>query len=92
MTERRRSRRQKLRVRGKLVPGNGLPMRDCTVLDISESGAKLGVGSAGDLPSDFAIMLSPRGYPYRRCRLVWRSAAQVGVSFYDPRPEITENE
>jgi hypothetical protein len=56
-------------------------LRKCMVLDISESGARLGIDGAGDLPDEFTIILGPGGRPFRRCRVVWRADTQVAVRF-----------
>jgi hypothetical protein len=90
--ERRKAVRRLIQIRGKLIPGHGLPLRECTVLDISETGAKIAVDAPHEIPDDFTILLSAHGYPYRRCHLIWRSAAHVGVAFYDRLPAIAEHQ
>jgi len=90
--EKRQAPRRLLAIKGKLIAGQGLPLRDCTIVDISDTGAKLAVDAPHDIPDDFTILLSAHGRPYRRCHLVWRSAAHVGVSFYDRLPAIAEHQ
>jgi hypothetical protein len=90
--ERRKSVRHFIHIKGKLVPGNGLPPRECTVINISDTGAKLAVEAPHEIPDDFTILLSANGHPYRRCHLIWRSAAHVGVTFYDRVPVFAEGQ
>lgn len=53
----------------------------CTVCDISDSGAKLNIAGAADLPGTFQLLLSGQGGIRRQCRVMWRRETQVGVRF-----------
>jgi hypothetical protein len=55
----------------------------CTLIDISQSGAKLELeGSAKVLQAkEFFLLLSSTGLAFRRCELVWIDGVQVGVRF-----------
>jgi len=55
----------------------------CTLIDISQSGAKLELeGSAKVLQAkEFFLLLSSIGLAFRRCELVWIDGVQVGVRF-----------
>jgi hypothetical protein len=57
--------------------------RPCTMLDVSDSGAKLSIdGSIEGLQmSEFFLVLSSVGKAYRRCQLAWVNGNQVGVEF-----------
>jgi hypothetical protein len=55
--------------------GNGSPLRSCMISDISESGARLTIGTCGDIPDTFTLLL------HRRCRVVRRLDGQIGVQF-----------
>jgi hypothetical protein len=59
----------------------------CTIANISESGARLCLPFNGDVPDDFRLMLSQRGRAHRRCKVAWRSAVEIGVSFVLPPPK-----
>ena len=61
----------------------------CTIVDISDYGARLVIEGAHDLPDHFTIALTPSGFPQRACRLIWRSDSQVGVAFETVKPEHT---
>lgn len=57
--------------------------RPCTMLDVSDSGARLSIeGSIEGLQmSEFFLVLSTVGKAYRRCQLAWVNGNQVGVEF-----------
>ena len=77
--ERRRIQRRKVKIAARIDLGGTI--RACTVLDISELGAKLAVDTPHDLPDSFMLLLTPSGHPARRCRVAWRSDEHVGVAF-----------
>ena len=62
---------------------DGTWQRTCTLLDASDSGAKLRVD--GPLQEtnlkEFFLLLSSFGAAYRRCQLVWVNGDQIGVTF-----------
>ena len=62
---------------------DGTWRRDCTMEDISETGAKLIVeGSVEGLNlKEFFLLLSSTGLAYRRCELAWVNGNQLGVNF-----------
>lgn len=62
---------------------DGTWRRECTVNDISESGATLTVtGSMQGLQlKEFFLLLSSTGLAYRRCSLASVNGEQIGVGF-----------
>src|SRR5260221_13054845 len=62
---------------------DGTWRRECTMEDVSETGAKLTVeGSVEGLHlKEFFLLLSSTGLAYRRCELSWVSGAQIGVNY-----------
>jgi hypothetical protein len=60
-----------------------LSRRNCVVIDISETGARVGVDAAQDIPDQFTILFATGDRPFRRCYVIWRKDAQLGVRF-DP--------
>jgi hypothetical protein len=62
---------------------DGTWRRECTMEDISETGAKLTVeGSVEGLHlKEFFLLLSSTGLAYRRCELSWVNGDQIGVTF-----------
>ena len=65
---------------------DGTWRRDCTVEDISETGAKLTIeGSVEGLHlKEFFLLLSSTSLAYRRCELAWVHGDQIGVNFLKP--------
>lgn len=63
-----------------LASGGG-SLVNCTVIDISSSGAKLTIDEVDQLPETFSLWLSRYGPPRYSCRVVWRSSNSVGVTF-----------
>jgi hypothetical protein len=51
------------------------------VSDISQSGARLDVGSSNDCPDHFVLMLSKNGAARRFCAVMWRRGTEMGVKF-----------
>ena len=76
--ERRQDRRIKTLKSGQIVYRDGHVV-ECSVLDMSEGGARLKTGNLFDCPGQFTLRVRS-GYSYR-CRLVWRSKQEVGVRF-----------
>jgi PilZ domain len=62
---------------------DGTWRRNCTMEDVSETGAKLTVeGSVEGLNlKEFFLLLSSTGLAYRRCELSWVNGDQIGVTF-----------
>jgi hypothetical protein len=61
---------------------DGTFKRACTVMDISHSGARIGLSddSGFDL-TEFFLLMSTRGAVHRRCRIVRRYGNEIGVIF-----------
>jgi hypothetical protein len=53
----------------------------CTISNVSQTGARICLPFNGDVPEHFLLMLSLSGRVKRRCKVVWRSALELGVSF-----------
>lgn len=52
----------------------------CTVINVSDRGAKLGFPNEIPAPDTFALFTSA-DRELQDCRVVWRGEGQVGVSF-----------
>ena len=65
---------------------DGTWRRPCTMLDVSDSGARLSVDGSveGIALTEFFLVLSTMGTAYRRCHLVWVNGDEVGVQFIRP--------
>ncbi len=62
---------------------DGTWRRDCIMIDVSQTGARLCIqGSFDGLDlKEFFLLLSSTGLAYRRCRLVRIDGDQIGVEF-----------
>ncbi|HXW25499.1 MAG TPA: PilZ domain-containing protein [Xanthobacteraceae bacterium] len=81
--ERRTKPRQALNRDALVCFADGKPIAGCHVCDVSAAGARLALpaGELAKLPEEFILVLAPRGKVRRRCRVVWRTAEEVGVRF-----------
>ena len=69
---------------------DGTWRRDCMMIDVSQTGARLCVeGSFEGLDlKEFFLLMSSTGLAYRRCKLVRVDGDQIGVGFLEaPAPK-----
>jgi hypothetical protein len=59
-------------------------LQGCVVADISDFGARLHVETGKTVPDHFVLLLSASGKPKRKCRVIWRKGAQIGLEFEKP--------
>jgi hypothetical protein len=64
----------------KIVHMNQWSISDCTVRDLSKTGAKLLCGNPMALPSTFRLLL-PADNTIQDARVVWRREGMVGIEF-----------
>jgi PilZ domain len=57
---------------------DGFAKRDCKIVDISESGARLAISGITELPRRFNIGFASTTRP---CQLVWQNGTMAGVKF-----------
>ncbi len=82
-TELRRKPRRQFRYRAKILTSEKGTPRVCSIIDISEIGARIVLARDEELPRRFLLLLSSQGGARRICRLVWRRGLTVGVEFPD---------
>jgi hypothetical protein len=65
---------------------DGTWRRDCLMIDVSQTGARLCIeGSTEGLDlKEFFLLLSSTGLAYRRCKMVRLAGDQIGVEFMKP--------
>ncbi len=80
MDERRYVARMRVERSVKIILDAEEPLIDCTLLDLTASGARLSVDRLEPLP-DFFELTFDHGRSRRPCRVVWRTAHAVGVHF-----------
>ena len=78
MDERRASPRARRLKAGKIVLNDGRSVFECSVRNVSTTGACLLVGNGFLIPGDFKLTLNG---DTRRCDVVWRRPDRMGVSF-----------
>jgi hypothetical protein len=69
---------------GFVIPAPDAPWIECTILDISEKGVCLDVGSL-PVPKLFGLAFTATGEVLRVCSLVWRNGETVGAEFLSAR-------
>lgn len=60
---------------------DGRPLFSCTLVDISNGGAKLTIDEVDQIPPTFSLWLSRHGHPRYSCQIVWRCDDVIGVKF-----------
>lgn len=73
-------------VRVHIMGIDGTWRRDCMLIDVSQTGARLSIEGPFDGLDlkEFFLLLSSTGLVYRRCRMVRIAGDQVGVEFLKP--------
>ena len=82
MDERRKGKRSRSLLGARIVFNNRASTFDCTVRNISETGARLVFGGPVSAPDEFDLVISQKERTYR-CRIAWRNANEMGVTFLD---------
>lgn len=83
MTEERRTTvRHRTLKGGRIVINNGHSTFECTVRNLSEAGARIKLASVVGIPDGFELLMDD-GRKYD-CTVIWRTAAEMGVSFTQP--------
>ena len=58
---------------------------DCSVRNLSKTGAALEVASVVGVPTDFSLIIQSDNFN-RKCRVVWRKLNRIGVAFDEGDP------
>lgn len=68
---------------GHIVINDGFSTYDCTIRNLSETGAKLIVTSSLGIPERFGLaMADGRRFD---CEVAWRTETEIGVQFIPPK-------
>ena len=78
--ERRSVTRTRVSRGAKIIPPHRGSMIHCMVQNITSRGACLKLADAYGLPETFELTFE-QGHTRRACRVVWRTADQIGVAF-----------
>jgi hypothetical protein len=89
--DRRGAPRRKVNAAGYLYTGDGWPLGECRMKDVSSGGARLAHAIADDLPDELLLSLSKGGTVRRRCQVAWRRENMLGVRFLaiEPAPRAS---
>lgn len=79
----RRAVRQRVLKAGKIAYANGSIVIDCTIRNLSETGARLQVPTSVAIPDRFEFVEAASG-KRRPATVVWRKADLMGIRFDDP--------
>jgi hypothetical protein len=82
--EQRQSIREHVCFPARIETVSGAPRIECTVLDVSDSGARVSASSKTSFPKEFWLVFSKDGTRRRRCRMAWRSGEQMGLKYLAP--------
>lgn len=79
-SEQRIVRRQRVLKQGKILLGNSFAFQDCTLRDMSATGAKLTCADPATVPDAFRLV-TPADGMMREVKVAWRRDGHVGVTF-----------
>jgi len=79
MTENRTAPRHRVLKRGTLAFNGGGGV-DCTVRNISTSGARVDIANPIGLPESFTLVIEADQF-MRHCHAVWSSERRIGIAF-----------
>lgn len=78
-SDRRQSKRKTTLKKGKIIFNNAMCVVECTIKDLSDTGAGLELPLWQDLPEDFALVIA--GGPSHNCEVAWFANNRLGVQF-----------
>ena len=80
MDEKRKTARRRVLKEGKIIFADGMRLIDCTIRDMSESGARLLIANTIGLPDTFHLFEKSSRMVYP-ATVAWRQSNAVGVRF-----------
>lgn len=86
MDERRSSPRRRTLLAGRILFNNRSSVRDCTVRDLSDTGAQIYFADASAPPPEFELEIPNRGLRMRS-RVAWSQGANHGAQFVEVAKE-----
>ena len=78
--DRRNSTRKRSLLNGRIVFNNRCSVIECTIRDISETGAKISFAYPTPIPAEFELDIPSKGPPVR-ARVMWSNGKECGVLF-----------
>jgi PilZ domain len=83
-TDLRKSPRQKFHYNAVILVEGEKQVHPCSIVDISDSGARLQFEEEFEVPERFVLLLTKGKGPRRHCEIVWRNGLFIGVKFPPP--------
>jgi hypothetical protein len=80
MDEQRRNQRQRVLKSGKIAYGGGSIVIDCTIRNLSDTGARLQVPTSVAIPDRFEFTEASTG-KVRHATVMWRKGHLIGIRF-----------
>lgn len=80
--DQRASPRQRTLKGGRIVINDGHSTFQCTVRNLSETGARLKIASIVGIPGTFQLIMDD-GRKFA-CTTMWKTESEIGVQFSDP--------
>lgn len=80
--EKRRSKRMRSLLTGRVIFNNRCSVLDCTVSDISETGARISFAHPVEIPPEFELDI-PKRRSVDQARVMWSRGAEHGIQFID---------
>ncbi len=77
-TERRSAQRHRTLKAGKIVLNQGASVLDCTVRNLSATGAAVSLPNTATVPAEFELQFDGET---RSCTVAWRRLDKIGVKF-----------
>lgn len=88
MNDKRKELRNPAAWPGRIAFASGAQLRECTIRDISQSGARLTLADAQTLPRAFELLIVPTGEIFQ-ATLQWRRGREAGVHFAEKNDFLT---
>lgn len=82
-TDRRTERRMRTLKGGLIVFNGGYSSYECTIKNLSDTGALLKLGAIAGVPNHFDLEID-HAHPRIKCTVRWREGNFIGVSFDEP--------
>jgi len=79
-SDKRRAARRRVLFSGKLVNADASATFDCTIRDLSATGAKVRLAGTAPVPSEIWLIEVREGLAFK-CRVAWRALPQLGLEF-----------
>ncbi len=81
-TDKRASKRRRTVLKGRVLFNNRASVFDCSVRDLSETGARLTLADVSALPADFELEIPSKDLRVR-VRVMWSRGTNHGVRFVE---------